>query len=46
VWTDVDIDVLLHREASWARVSQFCFKTTEGVTAGGARGIITKVAWK
>jgi hypothetical protein len=28
---------LLHREASWARVSQFCHKTDEGATVGGAR---------
>jgi hypothetical protein len=39
-------DGLLHHEASWARVSQFCLKTGEGVTAGGACGILTKVTWK
>jgi hypothetical protein len=32
-------------EASQARVSQFCHKTSGGTTAGGAHGIITKVAW-
>jgi hypothetical protein len=30
---------LLHREASWIRVSQFYLKTGEGATAGGACGI-------
>jgi hypothetical protein len=37
---------LLRLEASRARVSQFCLKTSGGVTAGGAHGIITEVAWK
>jgi hypothetical protein len=37
---------LLQCATSWAKVSQFCLKTGEGVTAGGARGIITEVAWK
>jgi hypothetical protein len=37
---------LLHREASRARVSQFASKLEGGVTTGGARGIITKVAWR
>jgi hypothetical protein len=36
-------DGLLHREASQARVSQICLKTGEGVTAGGACGIIMAV---
>jgi hypothetical protein len=36
---------LLHHEASRARVFQFCLKTSEGVTAGGAHGIITEIAW-
>jgi hypothetical protein len=39
-------DGLLCREVSRARVSQFCLKTGEGMMAGGARGIITEVAWK
>jgi hypothetical protein len=37
---------MLHHEASRARVLQFCLKTGGGVTVGGARGIITEVAWK
>jgi hypothetical protein len=37
---------LLHREASRARVFQFCLKTGGGATVGGARGIIVDVAWK
>jgi hypothetical protein len=35
---------LLHMEASQARVSQSGLKTSRGVTAGGARGTIVKVA--
>ncbi len=35
--------VLLHVEASLARVSQSDIKTGGGVTAGGARGIIVEV---
>jgi hypothetical protein len=34
---------LLHLQANHARVSQSGFKTGAGVTAGGARGIITEV---
>jgi hypothetical protein len=37
---------LLHSEASWAMASQFCLKTGEGATMGGARGIIVEVTWK
>jgi hypothetical protein len=37
---------LLCHEGSQARVSQFCLKIGEGVIAGGALGIIMKVAWK
>jgi hypothetical protein len=36
---------LLLLEASRARVSLFCLKIGEGATTGGARGIITEVAW-
>jgi hypothetical protein len=36
---------LLHLEASRARVSQFCLKTSGGAMAGGARGLITEVTW-
>jgi hypothetical protein len=39
-------DGLLRHEASHARVFQFCLKTGEGATAGGACGIIAEVAWK
>jgi hypothetical protein len=39
-------DGLLCREASQARVSQFCLKTSKWATAGGACGIITEVEWK
>jgi hypothetical protein len=39
-------DGLLDREASQARVFQFCLKTGEGVTTGGAHGIIVEVMWK
>jgi hypothetical protein len=35
---------LLHVKASLTRVSQSGLKTSGGVTAGGARGTITKVA--
>jgi hypothetical protein len=35
---------LLRHEASQARVSQFCHKTGEGATAGGAHGIIVEVS--
>jgi hypothetical protein len=35
---------LLHMEASRVRVSQFGLKTDGGVTTGGARGTIAKVA--
>jgi hypothetical protein len=35
---------LLYVEASQARVSQSGLKTSEGVTAGGARGTIVNVA--
>jgi hypothetical protein len=38
--------VLLHLEASRARVSQFCLKTGGGAMTGGACGIIIEVAWK
>jgi hypothetical protein len=34
---------LLRHEASRVRVSQFCLKTGEGATVGGARGIIVEV---
>jgi hypothetical protein len=37
---------LLHLEASQARVSQFCLKTGEGATVGGAHGIIVEATWK
>jgi hypothetical protein len=37
---------LLHLEASWARVSQFCLKTGRGAMVGAACGVITEVAWK
>jgi hypothetical protein len=37
---------LLCREASRARVSQFCLKTGEGATVGNTRGIIEEVMWK
>jgi hypothetical protein len=37
---------LLHLEASWARVSQFCLKTDKVAMADGACGIITDVAWR
>jgi hypothetical protein len=37
---------LLRREASQARVLQFCLKTSDGATMGGARGIIMEVMWK
>jgi hypothetical protein len=36
--------VLLHLEASCARVSQSGLKTGGGATTGGARDIITEVA--
>jgi hypothetical protein len=36
--------VLLHLKASQARVFQSGLKTDGGVTTGGARGIIAKVA--
>jgi hypothetical protein len=37
---------LLHREASQARVFQFCLKTSRGAMMGGARDIIMEVVWK
>jgi glycerate kinase len=37
---------LLCLEASRARVSQFCLKIGGVATAGGARGIISEIAWK
>jgi hypothetical protein len=37
---------LLHREARQARASEFWLKTGEGVTTGGAHGIIAEVTWK
>jgi hypothetical protein len=37
---------LLRLEASRARVSQFCLKTSGGVTVGRARGTIADVTWK
>jgi hypothetical protein len=37
---------LLHREANWAGVCQFCLKIGGGAIVGGARGIITEVTWK
>jgi hypothetical protein len=47
VWGHASIsDGLLDHEASQARVSQFCLKTSEGATMGGACGIIAEVAWK
>jgi hypothetical protein len=36
---------LLQLEASWARVFQFCLKTGDGATMGGACGIIVEVTW-
>jgi hypothetical protein len=36
---------LLRLEVSWARVSQFCLKTGEVATTGGAHGIIAEVTW-
>jgi hypothetical protein len=39
-------DGLLRREASQARVSDFCHKTGKGAMVGDACGIITEVAWK
>jgi hypothetical protein len=36
---------LFRLEASRASVSQFCLKTGEEATAGGACGIIVEVAW-
>jgi hypothetical protein len=46
VRTRVDIQWLLRRDGSRARVFQFCLKTGRGVMMGGARGIITDVVWK
>jgi hypothetical protein len=37
---------LLCLKASQSRVSQLWLKTSKGVTAGGARGIIMEVEWK
>jgi hypothetical protein len=36
---------LLRLEVSWARVFQFCLKTGDGATMGGACGIIVEVMW-
>jgi hypothetical protein len=37
---------LLRLEVSWAKFSQFCFKTGRGATTDDARGIIAEVVWK
>jgi hypothetical protein len=50
-WRDISVghtsrsSGLLHLEASRARVSQSDFKTCGGMTAGGARDIITEITW-